>query len=370
MKKKGLALATAALLLCSCGQNSNLQGDISGIDTDTLLLYQTNAVTGKWVGIDTLTLQQGHFETQIGDSILLNIAITAKNKPGEKKAQVIGQSFLFFPGDQMTLTGTPPYEVTASGTTLYDLLAEDAKLTQKGKALNRLEKMLDEIEDEEAVDSLEKCYDQAEKELCAASLNFIKRHPDSRAAAYLSLNLDGKEGLEAVNTLSENMRNGVMKPIIDEYEDYYENAVETEKHRLDIQPGKAAPDFQLKDLDGKVRSLADFSGKYTVLDFWGTWCGWCLAGIPQMKVYAKKYADKVEFVGICCADTETQWKKCVEQRKMIWTQLFNGEADNVPTIYGVDGYPTKIIIDPEGKIKAVFEGESQEFYDWLDQNFG
>ena len=89
-----------------------------------------------------------------------------------------------------------------------------------------------------------------------------------------------------------------------------------------------------------------------------------------MRVYAEKYADKVEFVGICCADTETQWKKCVEQRKMIWTQLFNGEADNVPTIYGMDVYPTKIIIDPEGKIKAGFEGESQEFYDWLDQNFG
>ena len=49
--------------------------------------------------------------------------------------------------------------------------------------------------------------------------------------------------------------------------------------------GYQVPDFSLIDIDGKEVTLADFSGKYALLDFWGTWCRYCVMGIPQMKEY-------------------------------------------------------------------------------------
>ena len=72
--------------------------------------------------------------------------------------------------------------------------------------------------------------------------------------------------------------------------------------------GIEAPDFTLNDLNGKPLTLSSLRGKYVILDFWGSWCGWCIKGIPQMKEYYQKYAGKFEILGIDCNDTEEKWK--------------------------------------------------------------
>lgn len=65
-----------------------------------------------------------------------------------------------------------------------------------------------------------------------------------------------------------------------------------------------APDFTLKDIQGNDFSLSSAKGKYVILDFWGSWCGWCIKGLPDMKKAYRKYKHKVVFVGIDCNDTE------------------------------------------------------------------
>ena len=52
--------------------------------------------------------------------------------------------------------------------------------------------------------------------------------------------------------------------------------------------GTEAPDFTLNDLSGKPLTLSSLRGKYVILDFWGSWCVWCIKGIPQMKEYYQK----------------------------------------------------------------------------------
>ena len=56
-----------------------------------------------------------------------------------------------------------------------------------------------------------------------------------------------------------------------------------------LKPGTEAPDFALATPDGKTVKLSDMRGKYVVLDFWGSWCGWCIKGMPEMKKYYEKY---------------------------------------------------------------------------------
>ena len=124
-----------------------------------------------------------------------------------------------------------------------------------------------------------------------------------------------------------------------------------------------------KNLNGEEMTLASFNGKYTLLDFWGTWCGWCIKGMPDMKKYYAKYKNKMEIVGICCRDTENKWREGVENLQLPWTNLYNGNDDEIVINYAVTGYPTKILIDPQGKIVEVFVGESEELYKKLDMLF-
>ena len=70
-----------------------------------------------------------------------------------------------------------------------------------------------------------------------------------------------------------------------------------------------------------------------------------------MKKYYEKYKGKFEILGIDCNDTEEKWKKAVEDNQLPWLHVYNKKDDkDVTKIFGITGYPTKIIIDPEGKI--------------------
>ena len=87
-----------------------------------------------------------------------------------------------------------------------------------------------------------------------------------------------------------------------------------------------APDFTLNDLDGRPLSLKSLRGKYVVLDFWGSWCGWCIKGIPAMKEYYEKYKGKFEILGIDCNDPEDKWKAAVEKYQLPWLHLLRCPA--------------------------------------------
>ena len=133
-----------------------------------------------------------------------------------------------------------------------------------------------------------------------------------------------------------------------------------------MQPGNVAPDFTLKTIDGKDFSLSSLKGKYVVIDFWGSWCGWCIKGIPEMKKTYDKYKGKIEFVGVDSGDTEEDWKAAVKQHGLPWINVINSEDPNVVALYGVRGFPTKFVIDPEGKVAKQIVGEDPEFYKYID----
>lgn len=137
-----------------------------------------------------------------------------------------------------------------------------------------------------------------------------------------------------------------------------------------VEVGKPVPAFSSTTIDGKTFNLPDLKGKFIVLDFWGSWCGPCVSGFPKMKEYYNKYRNKFEFVGIACRDNEADWKKAVQKYGLQWTQILNNEKYNLNTKYSVEGYPTKILIDKEGNLVQIFNGESVEFYQKLDELFG
>ena len=147
--------------------------------------------------------------------------------------------------------------------------------------------------------------------------------------------------------------------------------VKAEVQQVENVQADLAPDFELPDLQGNPLKLSSLRGKYVVLDFWGSWCIWCIRGIPHMKEAYSKYKDKMEILGVDCQDTEEKWKAAVEEHQLPWLQVRCPE-DYLQTLgqqYRIQGFPTKVIIDPQGRLVKVVVGEDPAFYTFLDQLF-
>jgi len=133
-----------------------------------------------------------------------------------------------------------------------------------------------------------------------------------------------------------------------------------------IKEGAKAPDFTAMKTDGKNLTLSSLQGKYVVLDFWGSWCKWCIKGFPDMKAAYAKHKDKVEFVGVACRDSEEKWKSATAKYELPWISVLNPAGNDLVKVYEVQGFPTKIVIDPQGKIVKIVLGEDPSFYTFLD----
>ncbi len=120
---------------------------------------------------------------------------------------------------------------------------------------------------------------------------------------------------------------------------------------------KEAPDFALKDVNGKTVHLSDYKGKVVLLDFWATWCGPCKIEIPWFIDFEQEYKNK-GFAVVGVSMDEGGWdavKPFIQQEKMNYRVLL-GDEDVGQKYGGLDSLPTTLLIDRSGKIAAVHVG--------------
>ena len=118
--------------------------------------------------------------------------------------------------------------------------------------------------------------------------------------------------------------------------------------------GKLVPDFSATDLDGKPISLQDYRGKVVLLDFWGVWCGPCIAEMPNVKKVYDTYKDQgFDIIGVTLDSDETELRDYIKENDLQWRQVFSGKAwgdDPLAQQYNITGVPSQWLIDRDGAL--------------------
>lgn len=133
---------------------------------------------------------------------------------------------------------------------------------------------------------------------------------------------------------------------------------------------RIAPEFALKDADGKVVRLSDYRGKVVLLDFWATWCGPCKIEIPWFMEMERKNKDRgFEVVGVAMDDEGWDAVKPFAQRHGINYRLVMGSDQTAQKYGGIDALPTTFLIDRLGRIATVHVGlaNKKDFEDGIEQ---
>ena len=115
-----------------------------------------------------------------------------------------------------------------------------------------------------------------------------------------------------------------------------------------------------KTLDGKPFDIKSLKGKVVLVDFWATWCGPCVAEMPNVVALYEKYHDRgFEVVGVSLDHNRADLEDFIETEEIPWRQIFfdpgeAGESENaIADYYGVSGIPTMFLIGRSGKVVSI-----------------
>lgn len=208
----------------------------------------------------------------------------------------------------------------------------------------------------------------------AKFLKYIEEHANEDATEDIVAGYGYENIKEAVDRLTPEVKNGRMKDKVEGHMSFYDHYHEAWLHKDapktvgndTIGIGDDMPELDLKDMDGNSFSFKSLRGKYVILDFWGSWCRFCIEEFPEMKKYYKKHKDRLEIVGIDCNDKVERWKEAVKKYETPWLHVRSADGI-VEAKFQVSGYPFKVIISPEGKVLKTERGASHEdFFQYLD----
>lgn len=204
-----------------------------------------------------------------------------------------------------------------------------------------------------------------QKAYAEATLRFMHDNESSIAAFYASNSLDPMGYEKELIDYAEQIKNRF--PENTKVNDF-------KKHMAELKPtsvGHQAPDFTMLDINDQPVKLSDYHGKYTMLDFWASWCAPCRQENPNVvKMYALFKAKGLNILGISLDEKKDDWQKAINADQLTWRHASELKNFDSPVVkaYHVEAIPSNFIIDPKGTIIAKNLSGS-ELEDFLNKTF-
>ena len=130
-----------------------------------------------------------------------------------------------------------------------------------------------------------------------------------------------------------------------------------------VEEGDAAPEVTLPRLDGDgTGSLADYRGKWVLVNFWASWCNPCRAESPDLQAYQDEHgSDTFTVLGINQEDLTHDAEAFIEEFDLTYPQLRDASGD-LADPFGMSGLPESFLVDPNGKLALIRRGALDETY--------
>jgi len=387
---KKISINISILLLCitllhSCKQEEKVKpiiedsytvsGTIKGLET-AFISYSYQDETGNRVW-DSIFVENEYFlHTQkITEPTFFflwpNVERTIKRTKNGGYYPVKSSQFAFLanPGDEIEFNGEVTDFINAypTGTKSNDELASINRVVFP--LINKAANYMLEIELLQEYDlrriTIQDSIDILDKQVVDLKKAFVTSHPNSEAATWyladmmLRSQIEDNEAIPIFKTFSKHLK---------DYR-YYKEVAARVKGIEAALIGKTIKNFKTNaTFSGEVFEFDSLKGNYVLIDFWGTWCGPCIKEMPKVKEYQEKHKDKLTVLGINQGDNKEKIDKFITPNGYNWTHLMDGKGEaNFVFQFNVAGFPTKFIVDPEGKILHRFVGNGEEAFTVLDE---
>ncbi len=337
-KQISLVLLMATGSAVAFGQKAVIKGNIKGLNEPSVMFSYMAKDSSR---MDTVPVTRGKFlwKTKFDEPTKVYIffpTFVASFFAENSAIKIEGQADSL---QALKINGSKTQdEAKAFDKTLQDIEDQEMPLYQKwGKG----------TKEEQA--ALEATLDNLRKERRARQDAYITTHPNSFFSASLVTDRAVMGDYEDVKKVYD-----LLDPAMQQTD--AGNAI---AKRLSIiersRIGEPVLDFSQKNTEGQTVRMADFKGKYVFVDFWASWCGPCRGENPNVLQAYNKYKDKnFTVIGVSLDDNGDKWKKAIKEDNMPWSQLsdLKGWKNEVSTYYGIQGIPSSLLVDPQGRIIA------------------
>ena len=333
--KKAFLFAASAAVLCSCSTQPKyvVEGDIAGLE-GTVYLFQQDSL------IDSAVVKSGKFRFSgpAGAPAMHDLLDSRDGQP-----QAFAMQLILEPGTiSIKSDADDPQVRHTTGTPAND--AAEA-YTAASRAL------ITEYRDAATTDQRREAIEEEFEQLTRTS---VEANRDNFFGVMLMPNmayeLSGQEILDQIAKFSPEMQQ--TKELTEL------KATAEQKKRTDV--GQPYINILQSDAEGQIVTLTSVienpANKYTLVDFWASWCGPCMAEIPFLKADYEKYGKKgFEIYAVSLDDERDAWVKTIADKQMKWIQVCDFKAFDSPASldYAVESIPSNFLIRcSDGQIVA------------------